>query len=65
MHLSQRQTGQNLQQEMKQESRFPPVFSEPFPVLYKPTVITDIHGNALVWYLPAILSDILQASIGE
>ena len=50
------QTGQNLSQEELQESRFPPMFPKPFPVLYMPTLITDWHGYALVWYLPGIIS---------
>ena len=58
--LKPAQTGQNLSQEELQERRFPPLFRRPFPVLHLPTLITDCHGNALVWYLPQILSRLME-----
>jgi hypothetical protein len=61
--LTPAQTGQNINQEELQETRFPPIFQQPFPVLYAPTLITDCHGAALVWYLPEIISVIMQVRV--
>ena len=54
--LSPRQSGQNFVIEELQEDRFPPIFTTPFPVFMHPNILTDCHGNILVWHLPDILS---------
>ena len=54
--LSPNQTGQNLEIEALQEDRFPPILSRPFPVVMDPNMLTDCHGNIMVWHLPDIVS---------
>ena len=58
--LSPCQSGQNLSVEELQEQRFPPIFTKPFPVFMHPNILTDCHGNIIVWHLPDILSEVTQ-----
>ena len=53
------QTGQNHKAEDQILKRYPPIY---LSVVHKtaPFVVTDMHKNALVWYLPDILSETRQ-----
>lgn len=55
IQLSPHQSGQNLGIEELQEQWFPPIFTRPFPVFMHPNILTDCHGNIIVWHLPDIL----------
>jgi hypothetical protein len=42
---------------------FQPLYQWPFPLLQFPSIITDLHGNILVWYLPGLMSRRLQVRL--
>lgn len=47
--------------EEKISRRFPPIYEPPVHAT-KPFVVTDKHGNGLVWYLPHLIAAERQVS---
>ncbi|TFK58478.1 hypothetical protein BDN72DRAFT_782038, partial [Pluteus cervinus] len=44
---------------------FPPIYSQPYPVLSSPTIVIDDEGRIIVWYLPDILFRVRQVKIWD
>jgi hypothetical protein len=57
--LNAKQDGMNKDVEAKTMKQYPPLFEE-HRFLTEPKIITDMHGNVLVWYLPGIFTNSRQ-----
>jgi hypothetical protein len=57
--LEPRQNGMHADKELSSMKNYPPLF-QPNRFLTEPTIIFDIHGKILVWYLPGIMTQSRQ-----
>jgi hypothetical protein len=53
--LTPRNSGRNAVFEEELASRYPPMYVPPKTVAY-PLLVTDRHNNAILWYLPKMLT---------
>lgn len=62
LHISARNYGQNAKLESNLLNMFPPIH-EPAKEYRRPTLLTDVRGHALAWYLPGLITRTRQ--VGE